>query len=219
MVQNYQQNGYASASRHKVLGVVGNFCRFPSPAIALAISHNRRSAFGTILVKSTEDAIKFQETLKRNDRVTFLSLNEAKLTAYNELNFEESIRSYCGFIGYAVELLELPPEYEYLRSNLFMTLLGNLSVWDTTTNLDAAKLKLKTNGVALNQVPFDHNWYARDQLISEFPKYLRYHFSFTTFRTEELKTKNVDEIISRLDSKLYRLAKSLHMINQNNGRL
>ncbi|MCO5604845.1 hypothetical protein L7F22_059019 [Adiantum nelumboides] len=88
-----------------------------------------------------EDMRLYTEGLEESDLQKLLKVDWSKL-------IDGSMPS--GFLGYAVNFLQLNEEHGGLRGSLFYSLLKELQVYDTRRNLFSAKSALTAGGTSLN---------------------------------------------------------------------
>lgn len=126
------------SQRRGVIGLVGDLGYFENEDIARALSKKRSYALHTIVVQNEEVIADFKRRMPRftGTPLTFFPLNAAfdiMTTPYHELTPVH----YPGLLGYAVHLIKLRKEDEYLRHSLFFTIFKNLQVFETEADLQA----------------------------------------------------------------------------------
>ncbi|MCO5567735.1 hypothetical protein L7F22_021429 [Adiantum nelumboides] len=97
------------------------------------IKRQKRNIDGKLQIFIMEDMRLYTEGLKESDIQKLLKLDQPKL-------IDGSVPR--GFLGYAVNFLQLNEEHNGLRGSMFYSLLKELQVYDTRRNLFSAKSAL-----------------------------------------------------------------------------
>jgi hypothetical protein len=118
------------------VGLVGSIGRFPTEAIARAVGDRRRSALTSVIIRRTATALEFRQLRTHlSGAVSFLALNQALVTCAAARPPLQA----PGFLGYAVDLLELQPQDEELRETVLATYVyRDMTVWDTAQHVENA---------------------------------------------------------------------------------
>ncbi len=140
-------------SERTIIGMVSNIGRMPSREIAKAIGARRKYAMYSCLVQSMDSAVQFRKSscnihqglsfipitgpTSANDSMT-LEMNIAERNLY-----QSYIEILPGFIGRAVDLVELEPEYEFLRYGVLKSMVyRNITVWKNRKSFEEAAIEL-----------------------------------------------------------------------------
>jgi hypothetical protein len=116
-----------------VIDVSGNVGRFPSHQIAEAVSRRRPQALAGAIVDNVEIARHFRKVTRYNNAVSFMSTQSFGTGA------SRPPITAKGFVGYALDLLELRPEEEYLREGVLASLVyRDLTVWENIEDAHTA---------------------------------------------------------------------------------
>ncbi|KAH9256833.1 hypothetical protein BASA81_004946 [Batrachochytrium salamandrivorans] len=107
--------------------ISGNVGRFPTKEIALAVSKRRPQALGGVLIPDVAIATRFRRQIQNHTRaVNFMitSPPDSTLASRPPIMAE-------GFVGYALDLLELRAHEEWLRETVLSALVyRDLTVWE-----------------------------------------------------------------------------------------
>lgn len=125
-----------------VIGMVGDLCMVDDERIASAISRKRNAAMTTVIVRDVGTIERFRKSGPSHTRgpssymplTTTLKMQDEPFPAVNA----------PGFLGYAMHLIKLRPQHEYLRDAMY-TLFRNLMVFDTMENSIAFREELTRN--------------------------------------------------------------------------
>ena len=213
----------ASCCGHKPPPFVANVGRMPTPSIAYAVSCRRQWHMSNLIVPSFAEAQQFRKTHARISvspaRVSFLVRSELRKMAELAADADTSdvVRARVrparppidaeGFVGYAVDLLELPPEHEYMRSELFETVVfRHLTVWESEQHVALAQARGQY-GV------HDVLWCTLDyvpQHVSDQPRFVLHSNPFGGFRPQHYRTaRHVDAHVRRLHDECAALRNAL----------
>lgn len=112
--------------------ISGNVGRFPSKEIALAVSKRRPQALGGVLIPDVAIATRFRRQIQHHPHaVNFMitSPPDSTLAARPTITAK-------GFVGYALDLLELRPQEEWLRETVLSALVyRDLTVWERVEDM------------------------------------------------------------------------------------
>ena len=115
-----------------VIGISGNIGRFPSAQIAMAITRRRPQALCGAIIKNPKVGVQFRKLTAFNNSVSFMVITPGA-------EAERPSIEAPGFIGYALDLLELRPDEEYLRETVLASFVyRDLTVWDSLASVTAA---------------------------------------------------------------------------------
>jgi hypothetical protein len=99
-----------------ILGLVGNVGKFPTLEIAKAVSQRRRSAMLSVIVANFDASLRFR-SLRTSQFVGAVSFVFVP-PVLTDLSPPRPPINALGFVGYALDLLELRPEEEHLRETV-----------------------------------------------------------------------------------------------------
>lgn len=136
-----------------IIGLVCNIGNMPTKEISIAIGERRKYAMYSCLVQNMDSAIQFRRSscniheglsfmpvsgsTSRNDQMT-LEMNYSERDLYYEYT-----KILPGFIGRAIDLLKLDPEYEFLRYGVLKSMVyRNITVWKNKESLENAVIEL-----------------------------------------------------------------------------
>ncbi|GBG31885.1 Hypothetical Protein FCC1311_081102 [Hondaea fermentalgiana] len=122
-----------------VVRLVSNIGYFDDAAISLAVSSYRQYAMSAVILSRSNDAIVFRKCTDYRGPVSFYSQDNIStlLTPHPSIAMQP-IRA-PGFLGYAVNLVRLSPDEEYMRYTFLLAAYKNLTVWASEKELRAAR--------------------------------------------------------------------------------
>ena len=132
-----------------VIGPVGGIGKFSDPRVAMAVAKRRPQAVFAIAIQSTHAALEFRKCTNYARPVSFIPLDACT----------EDGKYMCapikaeGFVGYAVELLELTEEDEYLRWTLIYNAYRHMTVWRTDQDARAFMRSARRSGHPAIDIP------------------------------------------------------------------
>lgn len=134
---------YQYCTRKQGTGIIGLVCDigwFDDEIIAKVISRKRYMAMLTVLTEHERDVYMFKKAITDDGRGprSFLPVSSAPTLNTIDIDLERVKANsiiYPGFIGFAVNMVRLRPEHEYLRYTVFWGLFRDLMIFKT---LDSA---------------------------------------------------------------------------------
>ncbi|CAM9968094.1 unnamed protein product, partial [Choristocarpus tenellus] len=127
-----------------VLGLICDLGYIEDSSIARAISHKRRPAMSTVIVKDTGVIYDFRKRGMYSGPLNFLPVSELLHSPIESPDSEGLLPTipngpHPGFLGYAVDLVRLRPEYEPLRLTVLYAVFKDLSVFETCVEAEEAR--------------------------------------------------------------------------------
>eukprot|EP00903_Cladosiphon_okamuranus_P013372 g12462.t1 len=168
-IRNSIRGSSGTRSNDGVVGLLSDLVTVPDPRIARALSHKRRAAMSTVVVKNDDVVFDFRRRGIHTGPVNFLPLstllleNPTPLVAPlptplvlsssggggdegdeggGLLPLSPETPAPAGFIGYAVRLLQLRPEHESLRWTVLFAVFKDLVVFETTQQAEALRARV-----------------------------------------------------------------------------
>jgi hypothetical protein len=126
-----------------VIGIVSEMAWVEDEAIAKTISRKRFMAMATVLTTSEGVIPRFKDATKHfaaRSATSFMPHATAAKSVSHDTSHIDLLKRKVdapGFLGYAVNLLKLRSEHEYLRYSVFWIIFSNLMIFDTVQNLFA----------------------------------------------------------------------------------
>ena len=144
-VQDYQ--GCRLAEKDDIIGLVADMVMFDDPDVARCLSEKRQQGLNMVLMKTRNALTRFKNSRRYGVLVPYdlaymtmdtdFAAIRSNVTQYCDVqNMKDlpKIRNEPNFLGYAIHLVRLRPEHEYLRSNfLFSMVFLNLMVFRTSS--------------------------------------------------------------------------------------
>jgi hypothetical protein len=136
---------------HGVYGMVCDLFWADNERIAMALSRNRYWALPTIIVDTEQRVYEFKRVTSscvRNGPASFLTLSMAAQSfqdASEEYRFMDNdpvMKAVPGFIGYAINLLRMKKEMEFLKFTVLPILFKNLMVFETVEDKENFEVSL-----------------------------------------------------------------------------
>jgi len=116
-----------------VINLSGNVGRFPNRKLAGAVTRQRPQALVGIIAPDITACMHLRKVLNYTRSVSFM------VTGTQEQPPPRPPINAPGFVGYALDLLELRPEEEFLRETVLATLVyRDLTVWETMKDVRRA---------------------------------------------------------------------------------
>ena len=145
-VQDYQ--GCRLAEKDDIIGLVADMVMFDDPDVARCLSEKRQQGLNMLLMKDRDAMVRFKHSRDYGVLVpydlAFMTMDtdfaaiRSNVTEYCDVkNMKDlpKIRNEPNFLGYAIHLVRLRPEHEYLRSSfLFSMVFLNLMVFRTSSS-------------------------------------------------------------------------------------
>ena len=137
----YLYNRYYSRG---IIGIVSDLAWLDDIRVARALSRKRFMAMVTLIMERDEDIIALKRAV--HGRVhgisSFLTVESVSRAAQadNSIDVLSQHIGFPGFMGYAVNLIKLREEHEYLRRTVFWSLFRDLMVFETRVS----KLEFKS---------------------------------------------------------------------------
>mmetsp|Transcript_624 Transcript_624/g.1060 ORF Transcript_624/g.1060 Transcript_624/m.1060 type:complete len:352 (+) Transcript_624:3390-4445(+) len=122
-----------------VVNIISNIGQFKDAAISLAVSAHRQIAMRAVILSRTQDAIVFRRQTDYVGPVTFFSQDNISPLLESNPSIEMPPIRADGFIGYAVNLIELDPTEEYMRYTFLLCAYKNLTIWTTKAAEETAR--------------------------------------------------------------------------------
>lgn len=119
--------------------VVSNIGYFENAAMALAISHHRQFAMSTVILSRSNDAILFRKRTDYRGPVSFYSQDNISTLLSPHPSIAMPHIDAPGFLGYAVNLLRLDADEEYMRYTFLLAAYKNITFWATGKDMSAAR--------------------------------------------------------------------------------
>ncbi len=134
-IYQYNQSKRFSRSNSGIIGLVCDIAWTDSPLLSAVLSKKRYMTMSTILTHTIAEVRRFKKVIQSDTIRSFLPVTS---TPSSTVDFDlERVRSddlvYPGFIGYAVNLIRLPSQYEHLRYTVFWGLFRDLMVFEDRT--------------------------------------------------------------------------------------
>jgi hypothetical protein len=136
--QRHGVDTYHSFNNNGIIGFVSDIVWVDDERIAKTISKKRFMAMGTIITRSEKDITIFKELNKHiHIPCSFMPYSTAShsLQDTSHIDMLNQTIDAPGFIGYAVKLLRLRPEHEYLRYTVLWIIFKNLMIFETENDL------------------------------------------------------------------------------------
>jgi len=135
-------------ARNPGAGVYGLLCDIAvvkDPRVAHVLSMKRRSALTTFLVDSTSTTLRVRRYLDSHGHTSPLAFiavgtaeNPCNTMPRRNLSNLTPVTSSPGFRGFAVDMFDLAPEYEWLRGAILYSLFGEIAIFDTNEHAQVA---------------------------------------------------------------------------------
>ena len=128
----------------ELIGCIFDLIRIDNPDIARAVSIRRQVAMKTVVVRSGRQFMEFRRKEQNARPMSFLPLDMAfDSIAPGPEDLPLKIGVHDGFRGYAIDLIDLRPEHQYLRMSVCWALFKDLAIF---TDLDSARRAAKQCG-------------------------------------------------------------------------
>ena len=165
-----------------IIGLVCDIGYVDDPIVAAVLSRKRYMTMLTVLTEHEKDVHKFKKTLTTThesavSRIrSFLPVMSAKgIVVDSDLervigSSPDTFRDVDGFIGYAVQLIKLRKEHEYMRYSVFWGLFRDLMVFET-------REKAERYGTTLTLWEYQKFWftclddYSLEELDNTYPRF------------------------------------------------
>jgi len=200
----YDYQGCQIAEKGDIVGLVADIVMFDDEDVARCLSLKRPQGANMILMETGESLMRFKESRKYGVSVPYdvaymtmdsnfsvLAGNATKWCDVKKIEDLPKIRNEPNFVGYAIHLVRLRPEHEYLRSTfLFSVVFMNLMVF--RTQKDALEYEERNSGKAIWTVGLD---YIRKGY------HAKLHYASRTFRplSHDLRTEDIDVRIAKIN--------------------
>lgn len=184
-----------------IIGMVCDIGYLEDPIVAAVISRKRYMTMLTVLTEHERDVHKFKKTLMATQDAavsrirSFLPVLSAQGIIVDAdlervVSSAESMSAVPGFIGFAVKLIKLRPEHEYMRYSVFWGLFRDLMVFET-------REQAQSYGATLTLLELTKFWftclddYTLEELDNTYPRFQSMNFkerdSYTTTSPRETK--------------------------------
>jgi hypothetical protein len=136
---------------HGVFGMVCDLFWADDERVAMALSRNRYWALPTIIVDTEQRVYEFKKVTSacvRNGPASFLTLSMAAQSfqdaseEYRFMDNDPRTLAIPGFVGYAINLLRMKKELEFLKFTVLPILFKNLMVFETMEAKDNFEMTL-----------------------------------------------------------------------------
>jgi len=207
-------NALCQMPKGSIVGIVSNIGYFESAAMSLAVSAHRQIAMTAVILSRTQDAVTFRKQTDYVGPVTFFSQENISSVLRDNPALDRPAIDAPGFLGYAVDLINLDPQDEYMRYTFVLLGLKNLSIWDTSENEDAARetgaLPPDVASVALDRYEKQiSDWFRRGTFQGDrIPCFIAYSHSRPRLNSKAALASHLQKLETRRDELRSSLAHS-----------
>lgn len=142
-IQQYTAMCSRGALAVDVIGLVPELVTFERADVCRCVSITRPQATNIVVMSSQDALLRFKLSRSKGVKVpysgiSYLTLDSDFRALCRSKKFPKSLADLPevpvnepGFLGYAINLIRLRPEHEYMRSGIFWTVFRNLMIFDS----------------------------------------------------------------------------------------